>query len=242
MSRYNHEPDIIETLGKILKRLDDLETKPRIGFSSLAPGQTLAVLNDAGVSMLLVGTLHYNDGFVGYGFLVKRASGEHAFSVEGEDPDHQYAAMFDKAGNIVVSDDAGTGFGLARPWIAVPWTDSDLAAAGTTSASFINMGTGVLYKQHSKISIDAIVTVPASTTVEYKVNAKTSTEVGLGGPGVDLFTNTVTGPITRLRVIHPNMDVPGLFGERVYLDILCRDSAGTGVSRATFGAIWSRQS
>jgi hypothetical protein len=242
MSRYNHEPDIIEVLGRILKRLDDLETKPRIGFSSMAPGQTLLVLNAAGESRLVVGTLHYSDGSSGYGFLAKRSSGEKAFTVEGTDPDHQYAAVYDKAGNIVMSDDAGSGFGLARPWIAIPWTDSDLVAAGTTSASFVNMGTGILYKQHSKITIDAIVTVPASTTVEYKVNAKTNTDITLGGPGTDIFINTVTGPITRLRVIHSNIDVPGLFGERVYLDILCRDSAGVGVSRAIFGAIWSRQS
>jgi hypothetical protein len=146
----------------------------------------------------------------------------------------QYIALLDRQGNTVVSDDTSTGQGLARPWLPVPWQEE--AATSTSGTTFVTTSTATLYKQHPRMNLEVLVTAPASVTAEYRVLANND------GPTATLVTASAVGAVTRQRDLWDALDVPGVFGERVLLELQVRVAAGTGSVGAVFAAIWSRQS
>lgn len=84
----------------------------------------------------------------------------------GED---QFWELLDVAGNRLVSDDAVTGTGLARPYLPVHWRDVSVPYKSTTSGSFSAIFDANWQVQHPRIKVTLQVNVPAGTTGEWEL-------------------------------------------------------------------------
>jgi hypothetical protein len=213
---------------KFAERIAALERA--IESLTLARNLRSSTIDDPGVLQVRTGNIvtalfgRLSDGLMGV--VLRRQSGELAFSVQGnqQDPSTQFVALWDRAGNIIVSDDATSGQGLARPWLPVLFGPSAMPAGApsTTSATFDTLWRTLQDKQHPRLKVVYMVQADADTAGEVQLwDGPTATELDL---------QVIEAGAYRY-VYPPRVSVPGGFSADMDVQVRARRTAGTGVLR-----------
>lgn len=248
MGRYNtDEVNLVDEIARLRKRVEALESGSRAGSTSVDNG-SFTVKNglfrvqnpNNGNFVIYMGNVTNVGGgdWASQGWIYKRGNGTTAFALYGPDDESQYWALYDEAGNIIVSEDAGAGQGLARPWLPLQFVDSTSVSAPTattTSASYVALQTTRYRRQHPKIRAYILVRASDGTTTG-------EVRVGLGGsPDVQIGANIiVTAGMYSGAVIEG--DVPGTWDQEVELEIQAKRTAGAGTIGVRCMGAWGRQS
>lgn len=82
----------------------------------------------------------------------------------GENGDVGFVSMYDQNGNYIVSDDVVAGGGLGRPYIPLPIGEVSPPTATTTSATFVDVASGVFPIQHKALYAYLLVRASDATT------------------------------------------------------------------------------
>lgn len=187
------EQQFEQRLRDIERRLDDL---------TLARNLRSATIDDPGVLQVRTGSVvtalfgRLRDGLMGG--RLSRQSGEIAFSVQGnaQNPATQFVALWDRSGNIIVSDDATSGQGLGAPWLHFTLASLDSATySGTQSGAFTTLEQGYPPRTHPRLVVTGLVKTDAATAGEVRLMVG-STQIGATQTvSADQFTIlTFTGP------------------------------------------------
>lgn len=125
------------------------------GKLTVQDGAEFSVLHDIGGGWLL----HVGKGTLGKYFLtIRRDDGTVAFEIGTTGSGFQYWAGWDRAGHIVVGDDAVSGSGLARPWLpqaTIPVLSTSIPT--TSSATYIaTTSTAQMPKQQPYAELEAL--------------------------------------------------------------------------------------
>lgn len=214
--------DVLDYIKRLERRLDELERRtlrnvviPEGGLTIRSGGE-LNVLHPSGNWILRVAK--GSDGK--YYLSVHRDDGTAALEIGTSTMGDQFLALWDRTGHIVVSDDADSGQGLARPWLSIPTTNVAAASLPTTaSAAFFSVvSSGWFQKQQPFIEAQALLLSNASGAGEarYTLNG---TQVGEAIPitaGAFAWTSLQRFPI------------PGNVGDYVRLELQLRLTNATG--------------
>lgn len=207
-------------------------------FTSLVvqAGATITAKYQSGVDGIYFGELVFGPDEA-EGMIIKDNDGNYSFVTFSRTSDgYGYTAIFDKTGNIIVSSDADSNFGLGRPWI--PHTFVNTAELTSPPAERITGGTvdvsvvaALSPVQHPRVRMEAYVYIgTVGASCNYKVKDVFN--------GTTLLDATSTGGF-----VGHDFDVPGFdFGNNVYLDITVRRSAGAGNVGITVLSLLGRQS
>lgn len=166
------------------------------------------------------------DGSSQPGFILYREDGSLAAALYDPDPDpvgpgdyKQFFAIYDRGGDIIVSDDTTSGEGLARPYIPSSFYRARYGDwVTTTSGTFETLFTAVMYKQHPRLYVTAWAsndTVAAAGEVRVTVNGVAWGSVATTGFGIG---SHAFGPI----------DVPGDLWAPLTVSIQARVTSGGG--------------
>jgi hypothetical protein len=148
---------------------------------TVGAGGKLVVQHPAGNTLMLMGaydgshTFDMPDGSRQPMALLYRADGSLALGMY--DPNtadglQQFLALYDRAGNIIMSDDTSSGQGLARPYIPATFNRTRYAdfAVSTTSTVFETLWDAQMYKQHPQLVVRVRASMDTSgTTGELRV-------------------------------------------------------------------------
>lgn len=124
MAQVNHPSNLIDRITQLEREL--AEVRKKVGLSSATINRGgLTLLNDSFIRMV-----DDNDTDILYAgpdedgrqqFELRREGGEAILLTQGSDVwGRDFWSLWDSSGNVIVSDDAETGLGLARPWMPVP--------------------------------------------------------------------------------------------------------------------------
>lgn len=201
----------------------------------LHAGAFLRLIYANGSEALYIGQ-HTVSGNPVEGIIIRRPSGSLVFWAYGTSAGAQDAfwSLWDKAGNIVFSDDADSGIGIARPWLNYSSVRTALLtspADTTTSTTYVPHHTVVGYMQHPRITLDAFVQVSGSDTAQVRVRDTTSGTVIVESSATGSAFITITGN-------HPNY----MFGSWFKYDIEIKRASGTGSVGFTPTAVHGVQS
>jgi len=191
-----------------------------------------------GEAQVYFGPIAYDGVSAGIGWFMDRQNGRRALSMEGSNPNNQFVALWDEQEHIVVSDDAASGQGLARPWLPVAFSPSDFAVwPGTRSASYARILETQVSRQQPYLYVRLRHTTDASgTTGRLRLMAS--------GPGfgpVQLGSPVDVGFVIAYSGIGP-LPFPGGFGDECDLWVEAQVTAGSGAVRATVTMAHTRQS
>lgn len=119
---------------------------------------------------------HFTGGDAADGLFIRRIDGSLAFwSFTKVDEDYGYTAIYDRQGNIILSDDAFMQEGLARPWIPYNFINmteltappSARQATGTTDTDIIISHTSVQHGKARAVGYVYIATAGATAEVKF---------------------------------------------------------------------------
>lgn len=196
------------------------------GGVTIKNGGTLRVLHEDGVTELLAVR---RNGVGAYIVTMHRDDGSTAFEIQSLTPGPgQYWALFDRAHNVVVSDDAISGAGLARPhlsWNMAPTSEllTIPAAQSTTSATFTAVWTTYGEKQHPRLKIYVLTRTDAATTGEIQIRD--------GSTGTVIVAPVVLpANDNSQRLLEGQLD--GTFGDIKNVDVEIRRTGGAGTVAA----------
>jgi hypothetical protein len=181
------------------------------------------------------------DGTYQPGWIVYREDGSIAAAMYDPDPDpdgpgdyKQFFALYDRAGNVIISDDTFSGQGIARPYISgtfarTRWVDMTVQTASDT---FETLWTGRVYKQHPRLEVSYRASMDATaTTGETRVMVN----------GVQLGATATEGFAVATRYAGPAA-VAGDHMAALTVEIQGRRTSATGTLRVE-GLYWvGRQS
>jgi len=185
-NKYRQPPsDLVRQTLQIQDRLGTLENTPRAANTSVDTGHWQFKASN-GVVMLDLGD---QGPSFGRGWVFQRGdSGIPAFALGGNQASgRQFWRMIDNSLNDIVTDDAFSGVGLARPYIpylpvrGVDTVSSSLAMT-TTSTSFVTAYEIHGVKQHPRVNVMYLCNVPAGLTAEIQLVDTTSGTVLIAGP------------------------------------------------------------
>ncbi|MBB5828148.1 hypothetical protein [Micromonospora carbonacea] len=225
--------DLAFNAGDILRRLRDLERAVRelsasrrleaasIGRGGISVnGGTFTTRDIDGRTLAAMGQL--GDDY--RGTWLARAGGSVAFAVYGSNaPDDEgFVSLWDKNGNYIVSDDAWSGRGLARPYIPIPVQDYAPPTATTTSSTFVDVVAGMTAIQHPVLFAYLLVRASdAGTAGEIRATIE---DVPVGDPiavALGSYTETYIGPVA--------LDVPATsYGGLRRIAVQARRTSGSG--------------
>jgi len=143
------------------------------------------------------------DGSLQPGFVLRRNDGTIAFLLRDGSPTtdgyYQHWNFYDRAGNVIVSEDATSGQGIATPYVPVPLYPGlgvNTLPAGTTSTSFTALWIARAPKQQPRLALSFLATAPAGTTGEVRATVGASA-LGAGAvvTGGALLDATFLGPV-----------------------------------------------
>ncbi|RPE27273.1 hypothetical protein [Kitasatospora cineracea] len=195
------------------------------GGLSIVNGGALTMKTTAGVPMLFVGPVQYTflDGSTQQGVIGRRADGS-AFLTMYAQPgisgsNYQGWALYDRAGNAIVSEDAVSGTGLGLPylpncWAPARYTDWPASSSGT----FEDIHRLTIYKQQPYASVSIGHTSDVSgTTGELQVTVN-------GTP----VTPVTPVSFSQAAVTVGPFALPGRIRQQVEIRVQARRTAGTG--------------
>jgi hypothetical protein len=228
--RYRSEDDdLLDRFKRLEARISALERTPQLGNSASATGGATIFKGGQvhfqdinGVTKVYFGPVTQGGLPVGVGWLYYRDNGKLLWTLEGQDPSHQYFAVRDNVGNIVISDDAVAGQGLATPYIPgqfVNW-NAPVASANTLT-TFGVLQKAIWRKQHPRFYVWIHITVTATTAeFQFRINS-------------GIFANRIIlGPITMNNgnwySWYGPVTIPGDHLSEFEIDLEARVLTGTG--------------
>lgn len=190
------------------------------GTLALNAGATLVARYTNGRSALWIGQSLFNGTPVGQ-LIIRRFDGSTALQVFGGTGEPGYFSIHDRTGNIIMSDDAGSSIGLARPWLpyhTVDYWHITQPVHTSNNSTFAKHHAVMGQAQHPKITIFGYMSSTVGTDVS---------EVRLvdNGNGNVLATASSTGSNwVTLTANHPDYE----FGRDFWYDIEVRRVSGSG--------------
>jgi hypothetical protein len=214
------------------------------GGLGISQGGRLYMATPAGPRMLDVGpitdpTWNNPDGTPQQAFFMRRQDGTLVLSVfsSAGSPLGQFLAVWDSSGNIIFSDDAVSGVGLARPYLPVVMGPAFDAGwdywPRTTSGTFVELWSGIIYRQQPRIVVVVRTATDVSGTtgqVQLTVNG-----TAVGSPQATSFTvgSVTLGPFDLSAYGHM---------QQLPIAVTAKRTAGTGAVRASVYSAYTLQS
>lgn len=234
----NIEPtnELLTQIKKLEARIKNLESSQRIGSTAIDEGSltvvngniiikngSFFVKNENDETRIFFGPVVYGDSWPdGRGWLYYRDNGGIVFSLEGQNPSDQFFAFRDEVGNIIISDDAATGQGLALPYIPghfASWAGAIIDS--TTSGTFVTLQKSIWKKQHPKF-YSWVVAIVGSTTAEIQFKIANGPDSGTIISGPHILNNGAGyapyGPV----------EIPGAHLSEFEIDLEGRIASGAG--------------
>jgi hypothetical protein len=204
----------------------------RDGGSITIDGGTLKLIDENGVTVAYWGDVNF--GGLSRGWVLNFDSGHPAFALGGT-PGQQAWQLWDGAGHYIVTNDAASGVGLARPYLNIPMVPSHGTSIGTggpfwpefTNTSFQEVMYRITSLWHPKISF-GVNTNTSSGTVDWELRVDGVTAGSGSGDGAGVFN--VPGWGTTI-----------LPGDQRSVQLWCRNTTGTA-SRAVVDRCYGTQS
>lgn len=138
------------------------------------------------------------------------------YSGEGEPG---FFSVFDQDGNIIISNDAGSGQGLARPWLPYTFIDYDdllLPKKMITSSTFSSVHHVAGFMQHPRVEIYGYLRADGSDVAEIRVK----------NPNTGTVLYTASGQTTGWKsMVFNHQDYE--FGNGFSYDVEIRRTSGT---------------
>jgi hypothetical protein len=179
------------------------------------------------------------DGSQQQAVLMRRQDGSLAISAFASDGSgaNQFVALWDASGNIVMSDDAASGVGLARPYLPVALGPAFDAGwdywPRTTSATMQELWGGQIYRQQPRL----VVVIRASSDV-----SGTTGQVQLTVNGVAQGSPQSVGFVAAYYTFGP-IDLTGYgYMNQLAIAVTGQRTAGTGAIRASVYSAYTLQS
>ncbi|MFF4246212.1 hypothetical protein ACFYY2_17340 [Streptomyces sp. NPDC001822] len=235
---------LIRRLAALERDVRELRAARRLEAASvgagglrIVSGGRLSMTTTDGVRMVDVGEItddnfDHLDGTPQQAVFFRREDGTRALSIYGYPAggnEAQAWTWYDRDGTIVLAEDAGSGTGLARPWIPMTApTPSDPALWGkTTAGAFTTVATSYNVKWQPRLRVFANTTLVGTATgeVQFAVNGVAWGPVVTAGTSLDY-----TGVLDNVEI-----------GEMFTLDVQGRRLTGTGSVAAQVRMIYGRQ-
>lgn len=177
----------------------------------------LRILYPSGATQMIAGEVL--PGVVETRFL--RSTGSYALIIGGNAGGHQYAAIYDRSNQAVLSDDTISGVGIGVPYIPAGAFQSNSAPTDVTSSTvFVTLQTAQFSKMNPRMAIQVLGRASDGTTAgEIRVIDEDGTQIGT--------TITVPAGAFAYYNIGP-VAVPGTFKESKSLNLQARVTAGAG--------------
>lgn len=190
------------------------------GDIAINDGGTLSIYDASGRLAVLAGFAAVSGHT---GFATQRPDGSASF--QADDSAGGFVGIFDRAGNIVVSDDATSGAGLASPHLALgELMDTNVATWPATSAgAFTTIAQCVIERQNPKLAWTiAIAAYGAGVTGQFKLLLN-GTQIG--------STQSVTNTVAYWSDTDTWPGGTSIFAD-YSLELQARVSAGAGTAAA----------
>lgn len=204
MTQQNQRRDeraLQRRLAALERRLQKLETAPRAGNTSVSHGKFLIQDGAGGAQLLRAGYLGQDaaSGEDVRGTAIHRPTGEYVMATwSGVSGDvGGFWALYDKAGNIVVSDDAVSGQGIGRPYLgAAAFAPTDGSKWPTVvSATWTTQWLGMLIKQQPQLQLYVWTQTDTGTSGDVRWTTGTDTVAQSVASGENTI-RTLTGPVS----------------------------------------------
>jgi hypothetical protein len=192
-------------------------------------GGTLKVLAPDGGNSFWLGSIvpALPDGSYQPGFILRREDGTLAAALFDPTPVpgdyHQFFALYDRAGNVIVSDDTNSGQGIARPYVPSAFYPSRFAdfTASSTAAAFETVFDARVPKQHPCLEVGYRASMDTTgTTGEVRVMVN----------GVQLGATSTEGFAVASRFTG-SFPVAGAHLSQLIVEIQARRTSATGALR-----------
>lgn len=201
-------------------------------------GGNLVVENASGGLAFYVGAVSPSlpDGTYQPGFILYREDGTVAAGLYDPDPagDYkQFFAVYDRSGNVVVSDDTDSGQGLGRPYLPLPLYAARFTAdpQACTSGTWETLWQGSVYKQHPRMLVQASVGADVGSAGEVRVMVG-GVQLGATAPVTSTPAGVNFGPAA----------VAGAYSSSLTVQLQAQRTSGAGVVRVQAAGAWGLQS
>lgn len=233
------QPDwIARELRELRRRVDELAAARRAEATSISSGGWSVFAG--GVEVLRIGDLGNAfvspDGVRQLGLVLRRTDGTTALSIlDGtpSDPFNQSLCVWDRSGNVVLSDDTESGEGIARPWIPLDVHRENVGTWDTTSSgTFGTLQRALGYKQHPMLHVYTQVTTDPGTAGEVQALCN--------GTQIGATLAVPAGGAGQLDVVEA---VPAgvAFGDLLDVEIQARRTSGAGQVYIRTWFVYGRQ-
>lgn len=174
--------DIMREIADLKREIRELRAERRLGASTIAAGGTLRVVDSNGTVVAMIGNLAEVAGEGQQGFWLGRPglSTSQAISVfgTGEGGDLGFVGLWDRAGVYIVTDDAESGQGLARPYLSMTMGDFLTVPPTITSGTFVDVAVGLAAIHHPVLVANVLVYSSTGVTTGEAQLAINGTPVG----------------------------------------------------------------
>ncbi|MDG4792429.1 hypothetical protein [Micromonospora sp. WMMD1082] len=230
--------------GNLARRVRDLEqmvrqlaSARRLEAASIGRGG-ITVTGGAITTQDTDGAVLSRQGQLGEGWRgtwIGRAGGGVAFLVGGQGSDDGFVALYDRTGQYIVSDDAASERGLARPYIPIQTGEVTVPTATTTSGTFTDLAAGTMPVQHPVLMAHILARASDGTTageIRMTVDGEPVGEPGTLAAGG--YTHMILGPAV----------LPGIYAYAALaaISIQARRTAGSGTIGARVMSILGLES
>lgn len=235
MGRTPQPDDLMRRLRRVEEELAALRKRAGLGSAVISRGG-LEVRHPNGEPALRVGEFEGYSGEQLFGVAIRRADGSLAMWAWSDDTGaNGYWSVMDRSGNIIMSDDAVSGQGLATPWLPVPFEAPTTVVPDrtTVSGSYETLQQAVYAHQHPKLWVRLLVRSSAGdTTGQVRLTA----DGVLVGSEIDVAASDF-----KVVDIGPS-EVAGAHMGFVDLTVQARRTAGTGTIGVRVVAAYAEQS
>lgn len=235
----NRRPDLTRQIEDLKRRVKSLETQNRLSAGTIGgvSGGSVQVVDRAGGLIAYIGEFAPNapDGNPQPGLYFRRQDGTLAFAIFDPlplvDGYNQFWSLWDRTGNLIMSEDTTSGQGLARPYLPIPWIDVRTSTwPVTTSASMVDAQFCLHNKQHPFVEVWIQAAPDASTVGEYQL-VQGSTVIGAA--------TQITG--AAVQYVTWRAAVVGDHGDQTDLHLQFRRVSGAGNVRGIIVGAWGVQ-
>lgn len=246
MPRVPRREDVNEILKRFEARTRNVENRQQVANSTIGRGALQSRDTSTGRLLYYLGgatNSAYNkpDGTQQSVFEAWRDTGQLAmaiadFNPQSENGYQQFVGLFDRQGNIIVSDDTDTGWGLATPWLqGGHWFNQDITKwPSTTSSTFTAAWSTWIAIQQPWLRVGYLGHSDSGTTGEV--------QLVLNGDVVHGPVSIPAGSFSSVQVATIPIYSLGLgYGSTKQLDIQYRRTGGTGSIQASPQVTYSRQ-
>lgn len=186
----------------------------------LNAGAKLVTKYENGNTAFEVGRFYLTSGETAQGFYFKRPDGSLSLWGYSTDNGSGWLGLYDRMGNIIISDDGASGKGLARPWLTynVQRTKEVIDPSDkVTTGTWTPVQTIAGRAQHPKIYVYGLFQVFDSDTAQWRLKDTDTGEI--------LYTNPISTAVwAGCTVNHPDY----FFDKEFKYDIEVRRASGTG--------------